>query len=42
MAEPAPLPDIPPEAPKVEIIPPVPRSIERFSYLVVLLIYRRK
>jgi hypothetical protein len=28
MAEPAPLPDIPPEAPEVEIIPPVPRSIE--------------
>jgi hypothetical protein len=28
MAEPAPLPDIPPEAPAVEIIPPVPRSIE--------------
>jgi hypothetical protein len=28
MAEPAPLPDITPEAPEVEIIPPVPRSIE--------------
>jgi hypothetical protein len=28
MAEPAPLPDIPPEAPEVEIIPSVPRSIE--------------
>jgi hypothetical protein len=28
MAAPAPLPDIPPEAPEVEIIPPVPISIE--------------
>jgi hypothetical protein len=28
MAEPAPLPEIPPEVPEVEIIPPVPRSIE--------------
>jgi hypothetical protein len=28
MAEPAPLPDIPPNAPEVEIIPPVPRSVK--------------
>jgi hypothetical protein len=30
MAEPAPLPEIPPEVPEVEIIPPVLRSIENF------------
>jgi hypothetical protein len=30
MDEPAPLPEIPPEVPEVEIIPPVLRSIESF------------